>query len=288
MIKQAVIPAAGLGTRFLPVTKNTPKELVPLYNKPCLDHVIDEAVAAGVEEFIIVVSDQKPLIESYYSPNPFLEHWLEKRGKTEQLKKLKHIHERASFKFVMQNEPLGLGHAVLCAKDHINSENFFVLLPDDLFISEVPVCQQMVQAFEHIKTPILSVMEVEWDNVHRYGIVDAKPLGEKLGEVNALVEKPHRDQAPSNLAVIGRYILPKEVFGYLETTKPGAGGEIQLTDALVEVIGDHGLSSYSFEGERYDTGTPMGWLEANLNFALNDPESKDATRQLIKNLAVTL
>lgn len=288
MIKQAIIPAAGLGTRFLPITKNVPKELTPLFNKPCLDHVIDEAISAGVEEFIIVVSDQKPLIESYYSENPFLEEWLAKRGKQDQLEMIQRIHKKARFKFVNQDNPMGLGHAVLCAENLINTENFFVLLPDDLFIADTPVCQQMVEAFEHIKTPVLSVMEVEWDNVHRYGIVDAKPLGEKLGEVNALVEKPHRDQSPSNLAVIGRYILPQEIFTFLKTTKPGAGGEIQLTDALVEVIKSQGLTSYAFDGERYDTGNPLGWLEANLNFALNDEGSKESVRQMIKNLAATL
>lgn len=287
-IRKAVIPAAGLGTRFLPITKCLPKELIPLVDQSCIEHVIDEALAAGVEEFIFVISKEKQLIEDYFKPDERLNSWLTKRNKQEALERLRKIETQATYTFVYQDEPLGLGHAICCAKDHIDDEHFFVILPDDIIASEVPTCQQMMKVFQEVQTAMISVMLVKWEDVHRYGIVKANPLSEDLGEVMDIVEKPKRENSPSNLAVVGRYILPKSIFPYLEKTQPGAGGEIQLTDALRELIANGGLHSYSFEGERYDTGTPLGWLQANFSLALKKEEFQEPLKKLVKLLAASV
>lgn len=288
MIKQAVIPAAGLGSRFLPVTKNIPKELLPLVNRPCLQQVIDEAIKAGVEEFVIVISPEKTLVKSYFSPNEHLNHWLQKRGQTDYYDMLKHIETKAKYTFVIQEEPLGLGHAVHCAREVICDDYFFVLLPDDIIDTDTPVCSQLSSVFRDHPKPIVSVMEVAWNDVHRYGIVQASPITERIGTVTSIIEKPSRQIAPSNLAVIGRYLLPKYIFKLIEETKPGAGGEIQLTDAIKELIAEEGLISYAFEGDRYDTGNPAGLLKANMALALRDPQHRDEIAQQIKLLAAGL
>lgn len=287
-IKQAVIPAAGLGSRFLPVTKSCPKELLPLVDKPCLQHVIDEAVKAGVEEFIIVNSSHKKMIEDYFKPNDHLDHWLQERGKTQMYDLIKDIETKASFRFVYQEEPLGLGHAVLCARELIQDDYFFVLLPDDIIDCEVPVCTQIIEAFEAQHSPIVSVMEVAWDQVHRYGIVKAEPLSDSVGLIKDIVEKPSREDAPSNLAVIGRYLLPKEIFSYIENTQPGAGGEIQLTDSLQMLADDQKFCSFQFKGERFDTGTPQGLLKASISLSLKQEDFRQEMKGLIKILADVL
>lgn len=287
-VKQAVIPAAGLGSRFLPVTKNMPKELLPLLDRPCIQHVVDEAIKAGVEEFIIVVSPEKKQIQSYFEPNAHLNKWLEHRGKSDMLQILRDIETKAKFKFAIQEEPLGLGHAVLCAQDFVTDDHFFVLLPDDIIDAEVPVCQQMNEAFLESGCPLVSVMEVAWEQVHRYGIVQGDPLSDTLGDVKSIVEKPERHDAPSNLAVIGRYLLPKKIFPLIENTKPGAGGEIQLTDALRGLVDQEGLNSFAFKGDRFDTGTPVGLLQASIAMSLKNPDYRDQISQQIKILAASL
>lgn len=284
-IRQAIIPAAGLGSRFLPITKCVPKELLPLLDKPCIQHVIDEAILSGVEEFVIIISPEKKIMESYFKEHDYLNKWLEKRNQTDLLEQLKSIESKAKYHFVVQEEPLGLGHAVFCARHLIQDDYFMVLLPDDIIDSEVPVCQQICDVFSENKSPIISVMEVSWEDVHRYGIVKADPLSENLGDIKSIVEKPNRQVAPSNLAVIGRYLLPKEIFPLIEKTQPGAGGEIQLTDALKEIIPSKGLNSYLFQGERYDTGTPVGLLKASIALSLKHPQFKEQISSLIKILA---
>lgn len=286
-IRQAVIPAAGLGSRFLPVTKCIPKELIPLVNKPCLQHVVDEAVAAGVEEFIFVISEGKKQIEEYFRPNEHLSSWLKKRGQDDIYDLIARIETQAKYRFVYQKEPLGLGHAVLCAQELVTDDHFFVILPDDIIASEVPVCKQMNSVFVEHSIPLMAVMLVNWEEVHRYGIVQGAPLTDTVGDIQNIVEKPRREDAPSNLAVIGRYILPKTVFPLLQKTLPGAGGEIQLTDALRVLITNGGIRSFSFSGERYDTGTPAGWIQANISLALKDPLVRDATRNFVKFIAST-
>lgn len=281
-IKQAVIPAAGLGSRFLPVTKCFPKELIPLVDKPCLLHVVDEALAAGVKDFIFVISREKHLIEDFFRPNAKLNEWLEARGQGDVLAMMNKLEHQANYRFVFQDEPLGLGHAVLCAREEISDDHFFVLLPDDIISSHTSACEQMMRSFSEHQLPMVAVMPVKWEDVHRYGIVRAAPLTDDTGEVQDVVEKPKRENSPSNLAVIGRYILPKSIFSLLEKTAPGAGGEIQLTDALCKLISDGGLRSFAFEGERYDTGTPMGWLEANIALALKHPQYQAPIRHLLK------
>lgn len=287
-IKQAVIPAAGLGSRFLPTTKCTPKELIPLVDRPCIDHVVDEALAAGVEEFIFVISRDKERVLDYYRPNARLNRWLQERKQDSLLASLQKIENKARFDFVFQDEPLGLGHAVLCARPKIHGDWFFVILPDDIIDANVPVCQQMAQAFAKEPLPLVSVMSVGWEEVHRYGIVEAHALTEQRGQLVNIVEKPKREEAPSNLAVVGRYILPKTVFSILETLPPGSGGEIQLTDALEILMRKPGLHSWVFEGMRYDTGNPLGWLKANLGLALKNEEMRVAMQEFIKFFAATI
>lgn len=287
-IKQAVIPAAGLGSRFLPTTKCTPKELIPLVDRPCIDHVVDEAIAAGVEEFIFVISKDKEKILDYYKPKEQLNKWLVERGQTTILEQMQRLEGKANFDFVYQDEPLGLGHAVLCARPKITQDWFFVILPDDIIDADVPVCQQMAQAFVTKPMPLVSVMSVGWDEVHRYGIVEAHALSEQRGNMVSIVEKPNRDDAPSNLAVVGRYILPNHIFDILETVKPGSGGEIQLTDALSHLMKDVGLHSWVFQGLRYDTGNPLGWIKANIGLALKNEGFRGPIQEYIKFLSATI
>ena len=284
LIKQAVIPAAGLGSRFLPTTKCTPKELIPLVDRPCIDHVVDEAIAAGVEEFIFVISPEKDKVLDYYRPNAHLNKWLAERGQSDVLERLQALEKKARFDFVYQTEPLGLGHAVLCARPKITSDWFFVILPDDIIDSTVPVCRQMANAFAEEKTPLVSVMSVAWEDVHRYGIVQAHPLTEQRGKLVQIVEKPARDDAPSNLAVVGRYVLPQSIFTILEKLPPGSGGEIQLTDALEQLVQAPGLHSWVFQGMRYDTGNPLGWLKANIGLSLKNEKLRGPLQEFLKFL----
>lgn len=284
-IRQAIIPAAGLGTRFLPTTKCTPKELIPLVDKPCIQHVVEEALDAGVEEIIFVVSEEKKSIENYFRPNEMLYRHLSSRGQDELVESMRKLENRASYRFVMQPEPLGLGHAVWCAREAIKDEHFFVILPDDIIVSSVPVCEQMRQVFAESGKPMLTAMEVDWKEVNRYGILAALPLSDRVGDVRDIIEKPRREDAPSNLAVIGRYLLPRKIFAILENTKPGAGGEVQLTDGLRHLITNGGLHSYSFEGERFDTGVPLGWLQASIALGLRNPHMKEALIKTMKSLS---
>ncbi|MBF0105092.1 MAG: UTP--glucose-1-phosphate uridylyltransferase [Deltaproteobacteria bacterium] len=284
-IKQAVIPAAGRGKQLLPVTKNVAKELLPLFDRPCIQHVIEEAIEAGVEEFIIVVSKDKQDVKSYFEPDPSLEEWLVKNNHKEILKRVKKIETKAKYTFVVQEELLGLGHAVLCAKPYVTEDYFFVLLPDDIIDAEKPVCQQMGELFAETGTPVVTVMEVPWDDVHRYGIVKADPLSEKLGQMKSIIEKPRRKTAPSNLAVIGRYLLPKDIFTFIEAVPPSPEGEIELTDALRGLMATRPVNSFLFSGERYDAGTPLGLVMAGMVMALKNPAAKEKVSSFIKILA---
>lgn len=284
--KKAVIPAAGIGTRMLPATKAIAKELIPIIDRPAIHYVIEEAYLAGLREVIFVVSDEKEkaLLE-YFLPNPKLLDFLKKNNKTSYLDETLFF-EEMKFATVIQKEAKGLGHAVLCAKEFIDPEEFFfVLLPDDLIAAKTPVCAQMIRTFEKNKQSIVAVMPVAWDFVDRYGVVQASPISSQLGQVQTLVEKPKREEAPSNLVVIGRYLLHAKVFDYLEQTKPGAIGEIQLTDALLNLAQAKGLLSFAFEGERFDTGNKLGLIEAILSFALRREDIKEDVKKLISLLA---
>jgi UTP--glucose-1-phosphate uridylyltransferase len=276
-IRKAVIPAAGLGTRFLPVTMSVPKELLPIVDRPLLQYVIAEAVEAGVEEVIIVTSPGKESISDYFQPHPIIEQRLTANGDDSLLAKVTEAGNLAKVSFVIQHEALGLGHAVLMAKDVVGDEPFVVILPDDIIAHSPGAISQMVQVSEKMDAGVIAVEALPWEVVHNYGVVDADLVSVGVHKIKRLVEKPPREEAPSNLTIVGRYILPPQIFKCLENTKPGAKGEIQLTDGLSALLQDHELFAYEFAGARYDGGTPMGLMRASLAFALDrEDTSEDA------------
>ena len=277
-IRKAVIPAAGLGTRFLPVTKSVPKELLPIVDRPLLQYVIAEAAEAGVEEVIIITSPGKESISDYFQPHVALEQRLTDNGADELLAKVSETTNLARVSFVLQQEALGLGHAVLMAKDVVGDEPFVVILPDDIISHSPGAISQMVKVSEEMEAGVIAVETVPWDVVENYGVVDATKVSERVYRIQSLVEKPPREEAPSNLTIVGRYILPPEIFPILEETKPQTRGEIQLTDALMTFLGGDELFAYEFNGVRYDGGTPMGLLRASLAFAL---EREDTSKEAI-------
>ena len=271
-LRKAVIPAAGLGTRFLPATKAQPKEMLPIVDKPTIQYIIEEAASAGVEDIIIVTGRSKRSIEDHFDRSIELEMELEKSGKADWLAMVKSISEIANIHFIRQKQPLGLGHAILTASHFIGDEPFAVLLGDDVVVSRKPVLQQMVEVFREYKTSILGVQEVSPEVVSRYGIVDCRHIDDDVYKVRDLVEKPAKENAPSNIAILGRYILTPSIFNYLENQEPGANGEIQLTDSLNRLAKDEAMYAYLFKGHRYDVGTKIGFLQANIEFALRNPE----------------
>ena len=283
-VRKAVIPAAGLGTRFLPATKSQPKEMLPIVDKPTIQYIIEEAAAAGVEDIIVVTGRNKRSIEDHFDRSIELELELERTGKEQLLQMVKSIPEIANIHFIRQKQPLGLGHAVLTASHFIGDEPFAVLLGDDVVLARKPVLQQMVDVFNEYKTSILGVQEVAPEVVHKYGIVDCKPVDEDIFKVKDLVEKPAREAAPSRIAILGRYILTPSIFSYLETQTPGAGGEIQLTDSLKRLAQDEAMYAYIFKGHRYDVGTKIGFLQANIEFALRNPDITDELKAYLDAL----
>ena len=283
-LRKAVIPAAGLGTRFLPATKAQPKEMLPIVDKPTIQYIIEEAASAGVEDIIIVTGRSKRSIEDHFDRSIELEMELEKTGKEDWLAMVKSISEIANIHFIRQKQPLGLGHAVLTASHFIGDEPFAVLLGDDVVVSKKPALQQMVEVFNEYKTSILGVQEVSQDAVSRYGIVDCRHVDNNVYKVRDLVEKPKKEDAPSNIAILGRYILTPAIFRYLETQTAGANGEIQLTDALKRLSKDEAMYAYIFKGHRYDVGTKIGFLQANIEFALRNPEVADDLKKYLAEL----
>lgn len=282
-VRKAVFPIAGLGTRFLPITKVLPKEILPLNDRPVIQHSWEEARAAGIEEFIFVSHPRKDMLQKHFEAQPDLEKLLEAGGKKEWLSAVRESNLPAgALKVTYQNEPLGLGHAVWCAKELVGDEPFAIILPDDVFIAEKPCLTQMMGVYNECGGNIVAVMNVSRAETARYGVVDPQGENGRLVAVKGLVEKPKPEKAPSTLAVIGRYILQPEVFGHLEKGERGAGGEIQLTDAMAKLIGAQPFHGYRFEGTRYDCGTPAGFLEAGIAFALNDPVMKNAVVELLK------
>ena len=283
-VRKAVIPAAGLGTRFLPATKSQPKEMLPIVDKPTIQYIIEEAAAAGVEDIIVVTGRNKRSIEDHFDRSIELEWELERKDKMEMLQMVKAIPEIANIHFIRHKQPLGLGHAVLTASHFIGDEPFAVLLGDDVVVSKKPVLQQMVEVFNEYKTSILGVQEVPEEVVHKYGIVDCKHIDEGIYKVKDLVEKPAAEAAPSCIAILGRYILTPTIFSYLETQEPGAGGEIQLTDGLKRLAKSEAMYAYIFKGHRYDVGSKMGFLQANIECALRSPEVADDLKNYLDAL----
>ena len=283
-IRKAVIPAAGLGTRFLPVTKSVPKELLPVLDKPMLQYVIEEAAEAGIQQVIIVISPGKESIATYFQPLPELDRQLVSSGSRDLLDKVRHAASLAQVTFVIQEKPLGLGHAVLAAREAVGEEPFAVILPDDIVVHSPGVLTQMVGVAQRIGAGVVAVESMPWDAVESYGVVDAVEVDERVYRIRRLVEKPPPEKAPSNLTIVGRYILPSEVFDCLERTTPGAKGEIQLTDGLLLLLESRELYAYEFLGRRYDGGTPLGLLRASLEFALAREDTREAAKSLLQSI----
>ncbi len=283
-VKKAVFPAAGLGTRFLPATKAQPKEMLPLVDKPMIQYVVEEAVASGLTEIIIVTGRGKRAIEDHFDSAFELEYYLQDRGKLEELAEIKTISELASVSYVRQREPLGLGHAILCARPLVGEEPFGVFLGDDLIVAANPCMRQLLGVFERYGDPVVAVERVPRDQISRYGVIRPKPLGGKVYEVLDLVEKPPADEAPSDLAIIGRYVLTPDLFPVLAETRPDARGEIQVTDALRTLRRTRALYAVEFEGKRYDTGDKLGFLKATVEFALARPDLAEPFRAYLKTL----
>jgi UTP--glucose-1-phosphate uridylyltransferase len=283
-VRKAVIPAAGLGTRFLPITKSVPKELLPILDRPMLQYVVEEAAEAGIEEVIIVTARGKESIAAYFHPQPELERHLAESGPPDLLEKVRHASTLAEVSFVIQEQPLGLGHAVLTAKDAVGYEPFVVILPDDIIAHTPGALTQMLQVSHQFNAGVVAVEPTPWEMVHNYGVVDATQKAQRVHEIHRLVEKPPREEAPSNLTVVGRYILPPEIFECLERTPPGAKNEIQLTDGMALLMETHDLYAYEFLGTRYDGGTPLGLLRASLEYGLAQEDTREAVKAIIQGL----
>ena len=275
-ITKAIIPAAGFGTRFLPATKSQPKEMLPVVDKPTIQYIVEEAVESGIEDILIVIGRYKSVIEDHFDRSVELEMELEKKGKYDMLEQIQDIAGMANIQFVRQKTALGLGHAVYCAKNFIGNEPFAVMLGDDIVDSPgYPCLKQMMDIYEQEQCSILGVKEVAWQDIHKYGIVDGDKVGDGLYTVRSLVEKPKAEDAPSNVAIMGRYIITPAVFDILEKTAPGAGNEIQLTDALKMLAGREKILAYAFKGRRHDVGDKLGFLQATVEFALQRDGLKD-------------
>jgi UTP--glucose-1-phosphate uridylyltransferase len=288
-VRKAVFPAAGWGTRFLPATKAQPKEMLPLVDKPIIQYGVEEAVAAGIEQIIIVTSTHKGAIEDHFDLNFELERVLEEKGEIEKLRQVRAISDLAQLAYVRQKEQLGLGHAILMAKDLIGHEPFAVLLPDDIVVADRPCIGQLIHAYEQTHSSVVAVAEVPAAEVSRYGIVAAEVDeshldGGRLRRMTAIVEKPKPADAPSTLAVIGRYVLTPKIFDKLEQTQRGAGGEIQLTDAIEALMDEQSVYTYEFEGVRYDAGTTLGWLQATVEMALQRPDLATEFRNHLRTI----
>lgn len=271
-VKKAVIPAAGLGTRFLPATKSVPKELLPIVDTPTIQYIVQEVYEAGIETLILVTAKGKDSILDHFDLNKDLETKLKAEGKEQLAERLNEQCGLVKIVTVRQPEPRGLGHAVLCAKDIVGDEPFAVLLGDDLVDAKVPCCKQMIDEFTHYNKAIVALMEVAEQDVSKFGICGGKAVSERSIELDKMVEKPKAEEAPSRLAIVGRYILKPRIFELLEQTKPGKGGEIQLTDAMAQLMREEGFIGYQFEGKRYDAGDKFGFIQANIAYALKNPK----------------
>jgi len=283
-IKKAVVPAAGLGTRFLPATKAQPKEMLPLVDKPAIQYIVEEAAASGIQSLLIVTGRGKRAIEDHFDYTPELEAFLRAKGETKLAEDIRRVTELLSLHYVRQKEPKGLGHAVLCARDFVGEEFFAVMLGDDVIFASPPALQQLMEIHEETKGSVVAIMEVPKEEVSRYGIVAGEEAQPGLWRVESLVEKPSPSEAPSNLAIIGRYILSPKVFEILQETNPGRGGEIQLTDALNVLCQEEPVYAYAFRGKRFDVGEKLGYMMAQVEIALGHPEIGPAFKEYLRKL----
>lgn len=282
-LRKVVIPVAGWGTRSLPATKNIPKEMLPIYNKPVIQYVVEEAQRAHIKDVIFVTNRDKNVIEDHFDHNLQLEDLLERSGKLDKLEEVRRVAEMVNILSVRQKRQLGLGHAVLCARELVGDEPFAVMVGDDLMFSGVPGIGQLIEVAMAEKMPVIGVMEVPWEKVSRYGIIDGEEVAPGVYRVRDMVEKPKREDAPSRMAIVGRYVLTPDVFDYLEKVKPGHGGEIQLTDALQAMAKDRGMMAVRMAGMRFDAGDWAEFLSANIYFALQDESLRYELLGLLKN-----
>lgn len=287
-VRKAVIPAAGLGTRFLPATKAQPKEMLPIVDKPTIQYIIEEAIASGIEDILIVTGRGKRAIEDHFDKSYELEDILRRKGETELLSLVEDISNLANVNYIRQKEPRGLGHAIYCARSFIDNEPFAVLLGDDIVDSEVPCLKQLIDVYNTYNTTILGVQRVPEEDIPKYGIINCARVGDRVYRVDDMVEKPDRETAPSNVAILGRYIITPDIFTHLESATPGKGGEIQLTDALRKLLESSSVYAYDFIGKRYDVGNKLGFLEATVEFALKRDDLRDDFSAYLKRKAATL
>ncbi|QKS72610.1 UTP--glucose-1-phosphate uridylyltransferase GalU [Paenalkalicoccus suaedae] len=283
-VKKAIIPAAGLGTRFLPATKAMPKEMLPIVDKPTIQYIVEEAVASGIEDIIIVTGKGKRAIEDHFDHAFELEQSLAEKGKVELLEKVQHSSKMVDIHYIRQKEPKGLGHAVWCARKFIGDEPFAVLLGDDIVQADEPCLRQLMNEYDETGASIIGVQQVPDNETHRYGIVDPDKQTGRRYSVNQFVEKPKKGSAPSNLAIMGRYILTPEIFHFLDKQERGAGNEVQLTDAIEKLNSIQRVFAYDFAGQRYDVGEKIGFVKTTLEFAMQDPGLRDELREYMSGL----
>lgn len=283
-VRKAVIPAAGLGTRFLPATKAIPKEMLPIVDKPTIQYIVEEVIASGIEDVLIVTGRNKGSIEEHFDRAIELENNLEKNNKEDLLEIVRNISKMINIHTVRQKEPLGLGHAIYCARSFVGNEPFAVLLGDDVVDSRKPCLKQMLEVYEELNSTIIGVQPVAWENVNKYGIVSGEKINEKTYKVNDLMEKPDENIAPTNIAILGRYIITPKIFEILKNTQKGVGGEIQLTDGLKELCNIEEVYAYIFEGRRYDVGDKLGFLEATVEYALKREDLKDSFKNFLRTI----
>ena len=287
-VTKAVIPAAGFGTRFLPATKAVPKEMLPIVDKPTIQYIVEEAIASGIEDLLIITSRGKDALVNHFDKAYELETILERDGKQEMLNAVREVSDKINVQFVRQKEQKGLGHAVLCAKSFVGNEPFAVMLGDDVVVAEKPCLRQLIEQFDKYNATVLGVQKVGMDQVSKYGIVDCDNVEGRMYKLKGMVEKPKKEDAPSDIAVLGRYVITPAIFGCLEKTPKGAGGEIQLTDALVMLAKNEDMYAYDFEGRRYDIGSKQGFLQATVDFALSRDDLKDEFAEYLKEVTKNL
>ncbi|WP_297090417.1 UTP--glucose-1-phosphate uridylyltransferase GalU [Thermococcus sp.] len=283
-VKKAVIPAAGLGTRMLPITKSMPKEMLPIVDRPVIHYVVEEAIKSGIDDILIITGKGKRAIEDYFDRSFELEYYLREKGKIEELRQIEEIGEMADIHYVRQKKPLGLGDAILHAEKHVNGEPFAVLLGDDIIISNKPAIRQLIEVAEKKDSPVVGVEHVPHELVGKYGILDGEKIGNDLYRIKDLVEKPAPEEAPSNIAIIGRYVLTPDVFDALRETAPGKGGEIQLTDALRTLLNEKEMFARMIAGKRYDVGSKVGFIRANIELSLTRKELRDKIIGLMESI----
>lgn len=283
-VRKAIIPAGGMGLRFLPATKAQPKEMLPIVDKPTIQYIVEEAIQSGIEDIIIISGRSKRAIEDHFDKSYELEEELQKKGKLELLSQVQDISNLVNIHYIRQKEPLGLGHAVYCAKSFIGDEPFALLLGDDVVDAKVPCLKQLIDVYEKQNATILGVQPVAREDVSKYGIVSGKKVSDGLYKVDGLVEKPDMETAPSSIAILGRYIISPKIFKYLEIATPGKNGEIQLTDSLKNLMDDEGMYAFEFEGKRYDIGNKFGFLQATTEFALKRDDLRDEFLSYLKKI----